>query len=200
MAARFDVPEVFIDGEKVVFEGNLPATLGGLQEMFERALADAGRVLAGLSVDGRSIGGQTPQTPFPAGGRIDVLSITVAEARMRMVVEATATLIEARRVIDALAGDVLRVPWSEAVGSCVSAAETVGRVLQDATSAAGNAGADNAVTRVTEELARVLGRWMDAVQARDAAAVCLCCDAIVLPVLVRLEVSLATMLGGGSAR
>jgi hypothetical protein len=44
------VPEVFIDGEKVVFEGTLPATLGELQALLERALGDAGRVLASLSI------------------------------------------------------------------------------------------------------------------------------------------------------
>ena len=192
-------PEVFIDGEKVVFEGTLPATLGELRDLLERVLGGGGRVLAALTIDGREFRTEFSGTPLAEAARIEAASMTIAAARERLRAASVASLAQARQFIQSLAAEVLRLPWDEAVGSCIRAAEMLGAVLQDLPAATGELSPDHPVARAADELTRSLEQWMDAVQARDAAAVCLRSDSTVLPALARLGGSLATLSSGAEA-
>jgi hypothetical protein len=176
------VADVFLDGEKVEFEGDPPVALGDLHNLLQGVLASSGRVLAGMQVDRQEFSPALAAQPLAECGRVDAQSeraedvVTelahVLARELPVVVDATATLAER----------VLQLPWTEAQPECVAMADTLARCLEGSATLAARQAVPGFDLRV-EALSGALGHWVDAVQAGDAAEVSLRLDSEVVPAL-----------------
>lgn len=191
------MPEVFIDGEAVVFEGALPETLGELRALLEQAVAGGGRVLAHLTVDGREFDERQGGVHLADTSRVEAGSLGLAEARAQVAAAAASAARGARETAEVLAGDVLRGPWPDLRVRCVSVAERLGALLQQAGALGDAAGEKDSVAAAAQALAGAFEGWADAVQAGDAGDVSLQIDGGILPALARLEAALRELEKGG---
>lgn len=192
------MPEVTLDGERIEFSGPPPQSVAELLAVIEPVLAQAGRVLAGLTIDGAAFQDGMPAEAYGQTRCIEVCSLSVAEAVARVATGCSAALSELHTRGEALAGEVLRVGWTEARSPCVAFAESLGRALQEAGALAPHltegGGSELLAGAVTS-----LEHWLDPVQTGDAAAVCLRLHHELLPALLELKRAADVLGTGGRA-
>lgn len=181
------LPEVILDGESVTFEGEPPATLGALRALLESAVAAQGRVLAAFVVDGAQPEDGAEETPFGAARRVEAASLPVAEAVARLAAPLAPEFARLAGEADTLACAVTREPWDEVGPRCVRFIEAVASQLQRVIDLASALGEGTALAAAVTALATAVETTMQAVLARDAAAVCLGLDQTVLPALEQLR-------------
>ena len=103
--------EVVVDGEKVVFEGEVPEKPSQVYELLMNALSEQGRVVVGFSVDGKD---SFPNDEFPGHyEKIEASSLTHDELTLRVTIESMNQLSETEGQLDAYIKNILSVPWSE---------------------------------------------------------------------------------------
>jgi hypothetical protein len=192
------VPEIFIDGERIEFSGPPPDTVGGLLAVLEPVLTSAGRVLARLDVDGRACPENFTAADFAAAKRIEVFSMTVAEAVARVAASCAAAASSLHAQADALANDVLRAAWPEVRSQCVAFAESAGHLVQDAGALAPHFAGPGAQPEVLTQLIAALERWLDSVQVGDAAETSLQLHRGLGPVLLSLRDGADRLAKGGA--
>lgn len=184
----------FIDGESLSFAGPPPDGVETLVAAVEPVLAERGRLVAQVLMDGRPVETAVAPGAWASAGRIDVVSIEVAEAIARIARGCVAAAEAARAAGEALADRLMREPWDAVAPECVRCAEALGALLRDAS---GLAGAHEQAGAALAALAGAVESWMAAVEARDAAAACLGLDRGVLPGLTRW-IDTARAIGGGA--
>lgn len=189
MTPILPVAEVFIDGEKVVFSGAPPRTLGELRRLLESVLGEQQRLVLRVAVDGADAGADGGNVMSDRAladiGKVEVESVPAAEALTRLLRATIEGMAAARARADAMAAEVLGAPWSQVEGRFGELAEALGRGLEGAAVAVQN-GAGTVLETGAERLAGALGRWLDCVRQRDAAGVSLALDDEVIPALDQL--------------
>jgi hypothetical protein len=181
------VPDVILDGEKVIFEGAPPATLGELRVALETSLASAGRVLATLLVNGHPFAEAQMDQPFAGAGAITAGSLVLTDALKQVGAALVPEFVALQREADELACAVLREPWDEIQGRCGQLIGSVAEVMHRAVDVAALAGEGSATASGLSALAQAVEGCMTAIQQRDAAGVCLQLDGAVLAALAQLE-------------
>ena len=185
-------PDVVIDGERVEFSGAAPDGLENLLAAVSPVLAESGRLVASVEVPGRGVVQELSAADFAAAPRIDLLTVSMAEAISHVAKDNAVRIAAALDAADRLAGDVMRVAWTDGQTRCRDLAGQLGRVAEDATGMPQEA----ALVEVLGAFAVALDRWMDAVQAGEAAQVCLRLDQEIIPVLRRLRSAVDALAGG----
>jgi hypothetical protein len=184
------VPELFIDGKPLAVAAPSPPSLEELLAAVEPLLAGSGRVLAEVRVDGSAwLEGGDPAS-WLAAGRIDLVSLSIDEAVARVAAEHAARLSALLPEVDAVACNVLRKAWDEAMGESVTVATRLGELMRDVESLMSSA---PVTAEPAAQVTMALHAWIEAMEARDAAAVCLALDRRVLPALSALGDALKTV-------
>lgn len=155
--------------------------------------------MAEVLVDGRAIAEGAAPGGLDGAGRIDVRTVSVAEAVARIAEECARKAGAIRARVDALANEVLRVAWPQAGAACAGLGGELGRLAEDAGGLATHAGSGSAMAQALGGLGDSVDRWVDAVQAQDAAAVCLRLHHEMGPALGALEEAARRLAGGGPA-
>jgi hypothetical protein len=145
----------------------------------EPVLTDRGRVLAGVVVDGVPRDGPG-DTDWVTVQRVEIHSLTLADAVAKVAAECADRADAIRADAESLACEVMRVVWSDMAGACVALATRAGELMRDAS---GVLGMLPALAVPAEGVAEAVNRWVAAIEARDAAAVCLALDGAVIPAL-----------------
>ena len=103
--------QVVVDGEEVVFEGEMPEAPSQIYELLMNALSEQGRVVVGFSVDGSD---SFPDDQFPGHyEKIEASSLTHDELTLRLVIESMNQLSETEKHLDAYIKNILSISWSE---------------------------------------------------------------------------------------
>ena len=103
--------QVVVDGEEVVFEGEVPEAPSQIYELLMNALSEQGRVVVGFSVDGSD---SFPDDQFPGHyEKIEASSLTHDELTLRLILESMNQLSETESQLDAYIKNILSVSWSE---------------------------------------------------------------------------------------
>lgn len=169
--------EIFLDGEAVRIDGPVPCSLQDLLGLIEHSLAASGRVLAAVAIDGRALESTVGDADYAAARRIEVTSLSMGEA----IAQVEAGCARKAAILRAAAAEacqgVLREPWSETAPKLVTLGAGLGELLQEL----GSLGAVPEHAAHAGRFSEELSRWLDAIAARDAAAVCLCLDGELLP-------------------
>jgi len=186
------VAEILLDGESVQFDGPIPPSLQELLGLIEHSLAAAGRVLARVAVDGRAVESTISDAEFAAARRIEVASLSMADAVARIAAGCGRRAAAVRTAAAQACQDVLREPWSEVAPKLVALGGGLGELLRELDSL--RAVPPHAAQ--AQSFSAGLERWLDAVAARDAAAVCLSLESELLP---RLEEIAALAEAAGKA-
>jgi hypothetical protein len=160
----------------------VPSSLHELLALIEHSLGASGRVLAGATIDGRQVTADVEDAIYAEAGRIEITSLTMAEAVAQIATSYAARAAELRTEATDLSQAVLSEPWPEAMPKLARLGERLGAFLQELGGLDGMPG----YAAHSAELAAALEHWMDAVGARDAATVCLCFEKSVIPALERL--------------
>jgi len=176
------VAEIFLDGEAVRFEGTLPASLHELLALIEHSLAETGRVMAAVTIDGRAVEAGVDAAAYAAARRIEIASVSVADAVAQVAAACARSAGELRAPALALCESVLREPWPDAAPKLAALGGRLGDLFREL----GSLGHVPNYAALTGEFGAALERWMDAFAARDAAGVCLCFDTMLIPLLDRL--------------
>jgi hypothetical protein len=180
------VADVLLDGVKFQFPDPPPASISEVRAALEEMLAARGRVLAGLWIDRQPFDESLGASPLPPGGRIEATSLTLAEAIAQAGAALAPEFAALQSEVDALANTVVRVPWSEVHEQCLRLVENAAQSMQRAVDVVAHSGEGSAAAAAVTALAEAMERWMNGVQQRDAAAVCLVLDDAVGPALQRL--------------
>ena len=103
--------QVVVDGEEVVFEGEMPEAPSQIYELLMNALSEQGRVVVGFSVDGSD---SFPDDQFPGHyEKIEASSLTHDELTLRLVIESMNQLSETETQLDAYIKNILSISWSD---------------------------------------------------------------------------------------
>lgn len=170
------MPDVILDGVAVQFSGPAPASVAAVHALLEQALAEQGRVLAGLWIDGQPFDDKHAGATFDSVSRIEARSVTLASA----LGEISAGLRpELNAIVEPgreLAHEVMRVPWTEIQPRCLQHLDHVAALMQRVVELAALTGEGSPVTHAVTALAGIVERWMQAIQSGDAAAAALLLD------------------------
>lgn len=177
------MPEVFIDGESIQFDGPAPGSLEALLGLLEQALGESGRVLAGVSIDGVQVESGVAAGAYEMARRVDVVSLTVADAVARVAAGCARSAAQVRQEAENLATEVVRRGWSDVESGVLVLSERLGQLLQEL----GSLESHESLGPVVHAWAEALNRWMDGVGARDAAVLCLCLLQEIIPLLTQVR-------------
>lgn len=103
--------EVIVDGEAVIFEGDVPDSPSRVYELLINALSEQGRVVTKFTVDGKSSLSEDKLPPNYQN--IEAESLSHDELTMKLVIASLNQLSEIEVQLDAYIRNVLSIPWSE---------------------------------------------------------------------------------------
>lgn len=166
----------------------MDALLAALEPM----LAERSRLLAGVTVDGVPRDGLVG-AEWKAAQRIEVRSLSVADAIAQIAAECAGRADAISADAESLACEVMRCSWNDVAGACVALATRAGELMRDA---GGVVGAVPVLAAPAERVAEAINWWITAIEARDAAEVCLALDGEVIPALRALALELRAGKGG----
>ena len=103
--------EVYVDGEKVVFEGDVPESPDDVFNLLMNVLSEQGRAVTGFVVDGEdALGeGNAPATY----GRIDAATLSHDELTLQVIREFLAKMEPLGEELRSYSRNILIVGWSE---------------------------------------------------------------------------------------
>ena len=102
--------QVIVDGEDVVFEGDIPKETAQVYQLLMEALSEQAKVIYTIEVDGKyPEGGELPATYE----KIVITSITHDELTMKLSIESINQMSETGKHLDAYQKNVLTLAWSE---------------------------------------------------------------------------------------
>jgi hypothetical protein len=107
------VADVILDGVAVQFSGPAPASVAAVHGLLEQVLAEQGRVLAGLWIDGQPFDENHAAMACATIVRIEARSVTLAAALAEIAAGLRPELRAALQPGRELAHEVVRVPWTE---------------------------------------------------------------------------------------
>lgn len=103
--------EVFVDGENVIFEGEIPSSPEAVYDLLMNALSEQGRAVTGFLVDGENALG-SDQVP-ESYERIDVASLSHRELTLQVIREFLDKMDNLGDELRAYAKNILTIGWSE---------------------------------------------------------------------------------------
>jgi len=102
--------KVVVDGEEVIFEGDVPSETSRIYQLLMEALSEQARVIYSIEVDGEPATGDTfPETY----NEINVVSMSHDELTMKLSIQSLNQLSQTGKTIDAYMKNILTLPWSE---------------------------------------------------------------------------------------
>ena len=102
--------KVVVDGEEVIFEGDVPSETSRIYQLLMEALSEQARVIYSIEVDGEPATGDT----FPEKyNEINVVSMSHDELTMKLSIQSLNQLSETGKIIEAYMKNILTLPWSE---------------------------------------------------------------------------------------
>lgn len=116
--------EVYLDGEKVDFQGDAPATLAAAWAAVEGYLGSVERVLEEALVDGAPVSAEQAQG-MGSYARAEFRSASFAAKLSSLCEEWVGQCSETLDAIGRLSASALRSPWSESQASCVACLESL---------------------------------------------------------------------------
>jgi len=179
------VPEIYLDGEPVQFEGSIPSSLQDLLAVVEHNLAAAQRVVAGVLVDGSQSDGSLSGEAYVASRRIDFSTMSIEAAIEQVAAGCRQSATELAAQAEGLAALVLRETWDVAARELVAFGERLAGLLD------GLGGLEHVpeFASLVADLSAALNRWMDSISTHEAGDVCLSLERDVLAVLQRIASS-----------
>ena len=104
------VPQVIVDGEDVIFEGEIPKETSQVYQLLMQALSEQAKVIYTIEVDG-----ETPEAgALPATyEKIVITSISHDELTMKLSIESINQMSNTGKHLDAYQKNVLSLSWSE---------------------------------------------------------------------------------------
>lgn len=115
---------VFLDGEKVDFQGNDPESVVAAWQVIEEHLGGADRVLETATIDGVECSADQAAN-IEAYERIEFCSLSVSEKLLNLGTEWQEGCIRAVDTINSLAASVLSVPWNDSQSRTVELIESL---------------------------------------------------------------------------
>jgi hypothetical protein len=103
--------EVFVDGEKVVFEGDLPEAPAEIYELLMSALSEQGRAVTGFASDGVNL--LSGEQPPPTFQRIDASSLTHRELTLQVIKEFLDKMGNIGDDLGSYSKNILTIGWSD---------------------------------------------------------------------------------------
>ena len=104
--------EVYVDGEKVTFEGDFPENPSQVYELLMSALSEQGRAVTGFTADGVDLLAQNQDIP-ETFERIEADSLSHRELTLRVTNEFLTQMKPLAGELRAYAINVLTIGWSE---------------------------------------------------------------------------------------
>ena len=102
--------KVVVDGEEVIFEGDVPSETSRIYQLLMEALSEQARVIYSIEVDGEPATGDSfPETY----NEINVVSMSHDELTMKLSIQSLNQLSETGKIIEAYMKNILTLPWSE---------------------------------------------------------------------------------------
>ncbi|RME70256.1 MAG: hypothetical protein D6781_06800 [Verrucomicrobia bacterium] len=173
---------VYIDGEKVVFDGEPPATLGALTDLLMQVLGQSGRVISAAAADGVAVQELDASRALASFDRVEITTLPQAKAERRLCESVLEVIGPIRARVEELAVEALRKPWPEVVGAFAEAAGTLGAAMENV----GALAHIDAVRTAVEAAVAALGRWVEAVHGGEVARLALATKDDLAPALGRL--------------
>lgn len=103
--------QVIVDGEAVIFEGDVPDSPSRVYELLINALSEQGKVVTEFIIDGKH---SLAEDELPlAYEKIEAASLTHDELTLRLVIASMNQLSEIEVHLDAYIRNILSIPWSE---------------------------------------------------------------------------------------
>jgi len=108
--------DVYLDSEKVTFNGDEPQNVRGVIEVLTRYLQENGRLVAEARVDGVDIVNLKEEAYLKSFGRIDVVSNTEEEYLSGWVKQVSRDVSVLDRDMVSFSEEILNKPWDENTG------------------------------------------------------------------------------------
>jgi hypothetical protein len=103
--------QVIVDGEAVIFEGNVPDSPSRVYELLIDALSEQGKVVTEFIIDGKH---SLAEDELPLTyEKIEAASLTHDELTLKLVIASMNQLSEIEVHLDAYIRNILSIPWSE---------------------------------------------------------------------------------------
>lgn len=103
--------QVIVDGEAVIFEGDVPDSPSRVYELLINALSEQGKVVTEFIIDGKH---SLAEDELPLTyEKIEAASLTHDELTLRLVIASMNQLSEIEVHLDAYIRNILSIPWSE---------------------------------------------------------------------------------------
>lgn len=103
--------QVIVDGEAVIFEGDVPDSPSRVYELLINALSEQGKVVTEFIIDGKHSLAED-ELP-PTYEKIEAASLTHDELTLKLVIASMNQLSEIEVHLDAYIRNILSIPWSE---------------------------------------------------------------------------------------
>ena len=102
--------QVIVDGEDVIFEGDIPKETARVYQLLMEALSEQARVIYTIEVDGETPpGGELPETYE----KIEITSMSHDELTMKLSIQSLNQMSETGKIMEAYMKNILVLPWSE---------------------------------------------------------------------------------------
>jgi len=103
--------QVIVDGEAVIFEGDVPDSPSRVYELLINALSEQGKVVTEFIIDGKH---SLAEDELPLTyEKIEAASLTHDELTLKLVIASMNQLSEIEVHLDAYIRNILSIPWSE---------------------------------------------------------------------------------------
>ncbi|HQU09883.1 MAG TPA: hypothetical protein PLV25_07990, partial [Opitutales bacterium] len=123
------VPQVIVDAQPVCWEGAAPTCANVVYQLVTQALAEQGRVLHSLSIDGQATICDQLQSPH-SYALIEINSVSAADYARRLSTEAAVQLQDCLRLIPQHIGSIFAQPWSALEAYLLNNLEGLAGILQ----------------------------------------------------------------------
>ena len=102
--------QVIVDGEDVIFEGDIPKETARVYQLLMEALSEQARVIYTIEVDGQPPpGGELPEV-FE---KIEITSMSHDELTMKLSIQSINQMSDTGKIMEAYMKNILTLPWSE---------------------------------------------------------------------------------------
>jgi len=102
--------QVIVDGEDVIFDGDIPKETARVYQLLMEALSEQARVIYTIEVDGETPpGGELPETYE----KIEITSMSHDELTMKLSIQSLNQMSETGKIMEAYMKNILVLPWSE---------------------------------------------------------------------------------------
>ena len=102
--------QVIVDGEDVVFEGEIPLETARVYQLLMEALSEQAKVIYTIEVNGEAItGGELPDTYE----KIEITTMSHDELTMKLSIQSLNQMSDTEKTMEAYMRNILILPWSE---------------------------------------------------------------------------------------